>query len=151
MKLFKKIYLNSVDSAYDPETDLDCPKINIANNSPGFDIVAKKKNGTYVRIQSKLRQVGGVSDYSRQYIFETTRRHSKKNKNVAAESGHVAYGCNEFDYVMVSLVNVGKNGDIRINRNSVDRWSFSLIPIEELINKEKQCCVTYFSQNISKI
>ena len=38
---------------------------------------------------------------------------------------------------MVSLINVGKNGDIRINRNSVDRWSFSLIPIEELINKEK--------------
>ena len=79
MKLFKKTYLNSCGiTAYDPETDLDCPKINIANKISGFDIVAKKKNGTYVRIQSKLRQVGGVTDYSRQIHFETTRRHSKK-------------------------------------------------------------------------
>ena len=72
--------------------------------------------------------------------FETTRRHSKKNENVAAESGHIAYGCDEFDYVLVSLINVGKCGKIRINRNNVDNWSFALVPIIELIDKKKQCC-----------
>ena len=135
-------------TAYDPEIDIDCPKIDTANNSPGFDIIAEKKDGTLVRIQSKLRQVGGVNDYSRQVHFETTRRHSKKNENVAAESGHVAYGCDEFDYVLVSLINVGKCGKIRINRNNVDNWSFALVPIIELIDKKKQCCVTHIPAKI---
>tara|TARA_B100000401_G_scaffold242584_1_gene164544 strand:- start:1928 stop:2119 length:192 start_codon:yes stop_codon:yes gene_type:complete len=49
---------------------------------------------------------------------------------------------------MVSLVNVGKDGELRTNRNSVDLWSFSLIPISELINKEKQCCVTHIPAKI---
>ena len=136
--------------AYDPETDTDCPKIDTTNNSPGFDILVKKTNGALCRIQSKLRQVKGVTDFSQQVHFETTRRHSKKNEGLASDSGHVAYGCNEFDYVMVTLVNVGKNGDIRTNRNNVDKWSFSLIPVDALIDKEKGCCFTHINSKILK-
>lgn len=146
----KDLLKNLGIEAYDPETDNNCPEINIANNSPGFDILVKQKEGRFIRIQSKLRQVRGVTDFSQQVHFETTRRHSKKNKGTASESGHVAYGCDEFDYVMVSLVNVGKKGNIRTNRNNVDKWSFSLIPIDALINKEKNCCYTHISSILLK-
>ena len=79
MKLFKKDILKSIGiKAYDPETDEDCPEISTGNNSPGFDILAIKSNGKICRIQSKLRQVKGVTDFSQQTHFETTRRHSKK-------------------------------------------------------------------------
>ncbi len=131
--------------AYLPEKDVDCPTIDTANNSPGFDILVKKADGTLVRVQSKLRQVKGKTDFSHQTHFETTRRHSKKNEGSSSESGHVAYGCDEFDYVMISLVNVGKDGSVRSNRNTVDKWSFSIIPISELRNEEKNCCVTKIS------
>ena len=86
--------------AYLPEKDVDCPTIDTANNSPGFDILVEKADGTPVRVQSKLRQVKGKTDFSHQTHFETTRRHSKKNEGSSSESGHVAYGCDEFDYVM---------------------------------------------------
>jgi hypothetical protein len=134
--------------AYDPETDRDCPKIDTTNNSPGFDIVVVNLEGKLIRIQSKLRQVKGITDFSRQTEFETTRRHSEKNKGASSDSGHVAYGCDEFDFVMISLINVGKNGDIRTNRNTVDNWSFSIIPIHELIDKEKNCCLTQIPAKI---
>ncbi len=137
-------------NAYDPETDEDCPEINTTNNSPGFDIIIKKDDGKLIRIQSKLRQVKGVTDFSQQTHFETTRRHSEKNKGLASKSGHVAYGCNEFDYVMVSLVNVGKNGDIRTNRNNINNWSFSLIPVRELIDCNTNCCFTKISSKTLK-
>jgi len=146
----KDILKNLGVEAYDPETDADCPEINIANNSPGFDILAKNSNDKMSRIQSKLRQVKGQTDFSRQIHFETTRRHSKKNEGTASDSGHVAYGCNEFDYVMVTLVNVGKNGKIRTNRNNVDKWSFSLIPVEALIDKDRGCCFTHIPSKILK-
>ena len=134
--------------AYDPETDADCPEVIIANNSPGFDILAKNSEGKMCRIQSKLRQVKGVTDFSQQTHFETTRRHSKKNEGNASDSGHVAYGCNEFDYTMVSLVNVGKNGKIKTNRNNIDNWSFSLIPVDAVIDKERGCCFTHIPSEI---
>ena len=141
--------LNSMGvKAYDPETDSACPKISIANNSPGFDIFVKAETGELYRIQSKLRQVKGVTDFSQKIHFETTRRHSKKNKGTASHSGHVAYGCDEFDFVMVSLVNVGKDGKNRTNRNNVDKWSFSLIPVEALIDKERGCCFTHIPSKI---
>jgi hypothetical protein len=148
-EIIQKDILKSICiEAYDPETDEDCPEISIANNSPGFDILAKNSNGKMCRIQSKLRQVKGVTDFSQKTHFETTRRHSKKNEGAASDSGHVAYGCDEFDYVMVSLVNVGKDGKKRINRNNVDKWSFSLIPVEALIDKEKGCCFGKISSKI---
>ena len=150
-EIIQKDILKSIGiEAYDPETDEDCPEISIANNSPGFDILAKNSNGKMCRIQSKLRQVKGVTDFSRQIHFETTRRHSKKNEGTASDSGHVAYGCNEFDYVMITLVNVGKNGEIRTNRNNVDKWSFSLIPVEALIDKDRGCCFTHIPSKILK-
>ena len=145
-EIIQKDILKSIGiEAYDPETDMDCPEIDIANNSPGFDILAKNSNGIMSRIQCKLRQVKGVTDFSQQTHFETTRRHSKKNEGTASDSGHVAYGCDEFDYVMISLVNVGKN---RTNRNNVDKWSFSLIPVESLIDKERGCCYGHISSKI---
>mgnify|MGYP003386427735 FL=1 len=60
--------------------DKDLPtKINTMNNSPGYDIIVITPNKKTVRIQSKLRQVKGINDYSQQVHFETTRRNSKKN------------------------------------------------------------------------
>ena len=148
-EIIQKDILKSLGvEAYDPETDAECPEISTANNSPGFDILAKNSKGKMSRIQSKLRQVKGVTDFSQQTHFETTRRHSKKNEGTASDSGHVAYGCNEFDYVMVTLVNVGKKGKIRTNRNNVDEWSFSLIPVEALIDKERGCCFTQIPSKI---
>jgi len=49
---------------------------------------------------------------------------------------------------MVSLVNIGKDGKNRINRNNVDKWSFSLIPVEALIDKERGCCFGHISSKI---
>ena len=150
-EIIQKDILKSIGiEAYDPETDEDCPEISTANNSPGFDILAKNSQGKMCRIQSKLRQVKGVTDFSQQTHFETTRRHSKKNEGVASDSGHVAYGCNEFDYVMVTLINVGKDGKNRTNRNNVDNWSFSLIPVDALIDKERGCCFTNIPSKILK-
>ena len=125
---------------YDPQLDQNCPNINTDNNSPGFDLIVKNKNGKLKRIQSKLRQVTGVTDFSQRTHFETTRRNSKKNKDKAtSESGHVAYSADEFDYVMVTLINV-KNGTER--RNDVNLWSFSIIPISDLVDPNKGCCLT---------
>lgn len=146
----KHILISIGVKAYDPETDVDCPNISTANNSPGFDLLVVPRKCKKARIQSKLRQVKGVTDFSQQTHFETTRRHSKKNKGAASDSGHVAYGCDEFDYVMVTLINVGKDGKNRKNRNNVDMWSFSFIPVEALINKEKECCFENISSKILK-
>jgi len=132
--------------AYDPQVDQNCPNININNNSPGFDLIVKNKNGVLKRVQSKLRQVTGKTDFSKQTHFETTRRNSKKNKDKAtSESGHVAYSTDEFDYVMVTLINV-KNGKQR--RNNVNLWSFSIIPISDLIDHTKDCCLTHIPAKI---
>lgn len=150
-EIIQKDILKSIGiEAYDPAEDKNCPKISIANNSPGFDIVVRNSQGKMSRIQSKLRQVKGVTDFSQQTHFETTRRHSIKNKGSASDGGHVAYGCDEFDYVMVSLVNVGRDGNYRANRNDVDNWSFSLIPVESLIDTEKGCCYRHISSKILK-
>ena len=109
-------------------------------------MIVKNQNGKLKRIQSKLRQVTGVTDFSKQTHFETTRRNSKKNKDTAAaESGHVAYSADEFDYVMVTLINV-KNGTQR--RNDVNLWSFSIVPIADLVDPNKGCCLTKIPSKI---
>lgn len=166
-EIIQKEILKSIGiKAYDPETDEDCPEINTANNSPGFDMVVVcedkamrmpvmgvqvmgSKDKIY-RLQSKLRQVKGLTDFSQQTHFETTRRHSKKNEGTASDSGHVAYGCDEFDYVMVTLINIGKDGNNLTNRNNVDKWSFSLIPVAALIDEERGCCSSKISSEILK-
>ena len=133
--------------AYDPSLDANCPQIDTKNNSPGFDIVVKNKNGVLKRIQSKLRQVKGANDFSQQTHFETTRRHSKKNLGSSSDTGHVAYSPDEFDYVMITLINVRDGLE---KRNNVDDWSFSIIPISELVNKDKGCCLTSIPAKILK-
>jgi len=132
--------------AWDPQLDKDCPPYDTANNSPGFDILLKK-DGKLVRVQSKLRQVKGNTDFSRQTHFETTRRHSKKNEGESSSTGHVAYSANEFDFVLVTLVNVSKNLN---KRNNINDWSFSLIPISDLIAPGKECCLPHIPSKILK-
>ena len=131
--------------AFDPQKDSDCPNIDIKNNSPGFDILVRNHEGKLCRVQSKLRQVKGKTDFSQQTHFETTRRHSKKNEGVNSNSGHVAYAADEFDYVMVSLINV-REGTAK--RSNVSSWSFSIIPISALVNQETGCCMTHISAKV---
>tara|TARA_B110000858_G_scaffold177553_2_gene212647 strand:+ start:88 stop:687 length:600 start_codon:yes stop_codon:yes gene_type:complete len=141
----KELLIYSGLEAFDPELDTNCPEINTKNNSPGFDILVKNKNGDLKRVQSKLRQVRGKDDFSHQTHFETTRRHSKKNEGASSDSGHVAYSPDEFDYVMVSLINVRTGLD---RRNNIDLWSFSIIPIAELVDSIKGCCFTHIPSKL---
>tara|TARA_B110000285_G_C15019201_1_gene560644 strand:- start:154 stop:726 length:573 start_codon:yes stop_codon:yes gene_type:complete len=120
---------------------------NTKNNSPGFDILVKNKAGELKRVQSKLRQVKGKTDFSRQIHFETTRRHSNKNEGASSGRGHVVYSHDEFDYVMVSLINVR---DGLGQRNNLDLWSFSIVPINELIDSANGCCLNKIPSNILK-
>ena len=125
--------------------DDNCPDIDTKNNSPGFDIIIQCPDGCLKRIQCKLRQVKGVTPFSTATHFETTRRNSKKNEG-KNHTGHVCYSCDEFDYVLVTLVHV-TDGNIHI-RKDVNHWKFSLIPVSELINKDKNCCVSSISSRL---
>jgi len=116
----------------------------IKNNSPGADIFVKTQNGQLLRIQSKLRQVKGITDFSQQTHFETTRRNSKKNQN-QNQSGHIAYDPSEFDWVFVTLCNVRENLS---RRNDIRQWSFSCVPVQELINPQYGCCATKISSDL---
>jgi hypothetical protein len=127
--------------------DIDLPDdIKTENNSPGFDIIIQLPDGTYKRIQSKLRQVVGKTDTSQATHFETTRRNSAKNidKN---SSGHIAYSSDEFDIVMVSLVNVK---DTLNNRNNCNLWTFVMVNIKELLDPKHNfmCCKTNIGSSI---
>lgn len=132
--------------------DSDMPNIDISNNSPGFDLLIVTPENKHIRVQSKLRQVNGINDYSKQTHFETTRRNSEKNKDLN-HTGHICYSLDEFDLVMISLVND------RENRNKIkncDLWSYSLIPIKELEDVEHKCCYSHIrpetlEKNIIKI
>ena len=126
--------------------DKDMPNIDIKNNSPGFDLIVTSPDGKFIRIQSKLRQVRGKNDYSQQTHFETTRRNSEKNKD-KNHTGHICYSLDEFDLVMVSLVNDRLNRDKIKNCNL---WSYSLIPIKELEDSEHQCCYSHIKPEILK-
>jgi len=119
--------------------DADFPKeISVYNNATGFDLVIISPLNRIFRIQSKLRQVNGLCNFSQRIHFETTRRNSRKNKE-KSHTGHVCYSVNEFDFVMISLVNERKGRDVIQNCNE---WSFSFIPIHELIDNTKQCCIS---------
>ncbi len=126
--------------------DYNCPCVNISNNSSGFDLVVLTPDKKHIRIQSKLRQVKGASDYSQQIHFETTRRNSEKNKN-KNHTGHVCYSLDEFDLVMVSLVNDKLNRKIIQNCNM---WSYCLIPIKELEDLQHKCCVSHIKSETLK-
>ena len=79
------------------------------------------------RIQSKLRQVHGLTPFSTLVSIETTRRQCKKNHGQVS-NGLVCYGLDEFDYLLVSLVHD------KSNRQDPSTWSFSMIPVSELID-----------------
>jgi hypothetical protein len=118
--------------------DEGCPDIDNTNNCSGFDLLVETPTGEKKRIQSKLRQVKGKTPTSQQTHFETTRRNSEKNKE-KNHSGHVSYSPDEFDYVLVSLIHVKHGLSIR---EDVNKWTYSLIPIETLVDpKRPQCCV----------
>ena len=123
-------------------TDDTIPEyIDTKNNSPGFDLIIIKQDKSYIKIQSKFRQVNGLTDLSRQLHFETTRRNSTKNKD-KNHTGHVCYSIDEFDFVMISIVNDRINIDVRQNCNL---WSYVLIPMSELIDEKRGCCVSSIS------
>ena len=124
--------------------DVDMPYIDIKNNSPGFDLIILSPTHKITRIQSKLRQVKGKNDYSHQTHFETTRRNSEKNKD-KNHTGHICYSLDEFDLVMVSLVNDRENRD---NIKNCNLWSYSLIPIKELEDVEHNCCFSHIKPQI---
>ena len=124
--------------------DIDIPKINIANNSPGFDLVVVTPENKIIRVQSKLRQVKGINDYSQQIHFETTRRNSEKNKD-KNHTGHICYSLDEFDLVMISLVNDKLNRDKIKNCNL---WTYSLIFIKDLEDTEHNCCYSHIKPEI---
>lgn len=126
--------------------DNDIPKINTSNNSPGFDLVIITPENKHIRIQSKIRQVKGIHDYSQQIHFETTRRNCEKNKN-KNYTGHICYSLNEFDFVMISLVNDKFNRDKIKNCNL---WTYCLISIKQLEDTEHNCCYSHIKPEILK-
>ena len=122
-------------------------KKQIKNNSPGYDILMIHKLYRHsIRIQSKLKQVEGVTDTSRQINIETTRRNSQKNKD-KNQSGHIAYSDDEFDYMMISLINVKYNLD---KRNDCNLWTYCMIKIEDIIDEDKGCCKISIPSDILK-
>lgn len=127
--------------------DNDFPKnidIDKTNNSPGFDIIVINPDGKIYKIQSKLRQVRGNTDYSQQLHFETTRRNSEKNKD-KNHTGHICYSLDEFDYVMVSIINDKQN---RNKIKNCNLWSFCIIPILDLKDEKHNCCVSHIESKI---
>jgi hypothetical protein len=95
-----------------------------SNNGPGFDRLLLPQK---LKVQLKLRQVDGKTSTSKSVHFENTRRHSKKNKGTASNTGLVRYSISEFDYVIVCLCHI-KNGI----RKKYNEWSYSLISSSEL-------------------
>lgn len=101
----------------------------MVNNKP-YDLLIDGR----VRIQSKLRQVKGITPFSASTYLETTRRHSIQNID-KSKTGHVCYGSNEFDFLFITLIHS------KINRTDVDMWKFCLIPVAELIDPKNESCL----------
>jgi hypothetical protein len=127
------------------DDDLPC-SVKIRNNSPGFDLVIVTPNGKHLRIQSKLRQVKGTYAHSQQTHFETTRRNCEKNKDLN-HTGHICYSLDEFDFVMISLINDREDRGIIKN---CDAWTYCFIPLVDLEDKTHNCCVSKISPSILK-
>jgi hypothetical protein len=105
---------------------LEQNNIDISNNGAGFDCLVLE--GGY-RVQCKLRQFKGKTPYSTQIYFENSRKRSEKNVGGSSKSSHVPYSDNEFDFVLVSLVDGYTDKERRADLN---KWNFVLIPVEDL-------------------
>jgi hypothetical protein len=95
-------------------------------NETTWDILTEAE----VRDQVKYR--GGKQGKSgRPKLFlETTRRNSKKNAGAKSQSGHVAYGSDEFD---VALFVIPKENFDFLN---TEGFEVIAIPVQELVNPE---------------
>lgn len=95
-------------------------------NETTWDILTEAE----VRDQVKYR--GGKQGKSgRPKLFlETTRRNSKKNAGAKSQSGHVAYGSDEFD---VALFVIPKEDFDFLN---TEGFEVIAIPVQELVNPE---------------
>jgi hypothetical protein len=92
-------------------------------NETTWDILTEEN----VRNQVKYR--GGKSASGRPKLFlETTRRNSKKNAGAKSQSGHVAYGSDEFDVAL--FVVPSKDFDF-LNTNGLE---IIAIPAKELVD-----------------
>ena len=89
--------------------DIEIPIINLKNNSSGFDLLIITPENIYIRVQSKLRQVRGIYDYSQQVHFETTRRNCEKNKD---KKYNCCYSNIKPDILEKNIISI--NDDIRI-------------------------------------
>ena len=108
-------------------------------NIRGYDFIFKNNNKFY-KVQSKLRQTTGLDTYSCQVSITTSRR-SSNLKEVPYKK--VPYKKDDFDYLFVSLINIKDNYD---NRSDINKWGFSLIPVEDLIDKDNS---DYLIKNVS--
>lgn len=128
--LLKTIYTE----VYDDINDIRNKGYIVNSNIYGFDFIFKKNNKFYT-VQSKLRQVRGVDEYSCQVNISTSRRNKKSKSN--------AYKTGDFDYLFISLVNIKETLE---NREDINKWGFSLIPVFELIDMTNP---DYLVENVS--
>ena len=128
--LLKTIYCE----VYDDINDIRNKGYIVNSNIYGFDFIFKKNNKFYT-VQSKLRQVRGLDEYSCQVNISTSRRNKKGLSN--------AYKVGDFDYLFISLVNIKDSYD---NRPNINKWGFSLIPVFELIDLKDP---NYLVENVS--
>lgn len=144
--ILKYCLRNEINYSVFSTDDKDNP-FNEKNNSPGYDLLVISPNGEKIKIQSKLRQVNGSYCYSRQINIETTRRNSKKNKELN-HTGHVCYSMNEFDFIMVSLVHItDENKRIEVIKNC-NLWNFCIVPIKYLYDSEHNCCSSFINSTV---
>lgn len=93
-------------------------------NETTWDILTESN----VRDQVKYR--GGKQGKRPKLFLETTRRNSKKNAGAKSQSGHVAYGADEFDAAL--FVVPSDNFDF-FNTEGLE---IIVIPVSELVNPE---------------
>tara|TARA_B100001248_G_C27336270_1_gene433974 strand:+ start:176 stop:805 length:630 start_codon:yes stop_codon:yes gene_type:complete len=117
--LLKTIY----PEVYTEIDDIRKKGFNSAVNIAGYDFIFRNNNKFY-KVQSKLRQVKGVDAYSCQVNITTSRRRNNQKE--------VSYEKDDFDYLFISLVNIKDNYN---NRNDINKWGFSFIPVNELIDE----------------
>ena len=119
---------------YTEPNDIRNKGFNTGINITGYDFIFRNNNKFY-KVQCKLRQTRGIDTYSCQVSITTSRRRGNLKD--------MPYKKDDFDYLFVSLVNIKDNYE---NRSDINKWGFSLIPVQELIDKENP---DYLIRNVS--